>query len=93
MWRSTVLSFSLQFVFPGETLLSLLARIVKDDEAKKSWNVDNRRIDFEDFFLHPFLDLEHVPSEDSYEKSAVLIEKAVSLDRDGDLDEALVMYR
>jgi hypothetical protein len=55
--------------------------------------VDIRRIDFEDFFLHPFLDLEHVPSEDSYEKSAALIEKAVSLDRDGDLDEALVMYR
>jgi len=45
-----------------------------------------RRIEFESFFRHPFLDLEHIPSEDS-------LEKAVSLDKSGDLEEALVLYR
>ncbi len=63
----------------------LLAQCLQRDPA--------RRIEFESFFRHPFLDLEHIPSEDSLEKAAVLIEKAVSLDKSGDLEEALVLYR
>ena len=63
----------------------LLAQCLQRDPTK--------RIEFEDFFRHPFLDLEHVPSEASYEKSGDLIEKAVSLDKEGDLEDALEMYR
>ena len=63
----------------------LLAHCLQRDPTK--------RISFEDFFQHPFLDLEHVPSESSYDKASALLEKAVGLDRDGNLDDALVMYR
>ena len=77
-------------VIPNSSRISdlcqdLLAQCLQRDPTK--------RIEFEDFFRHHFLDLEHVPSEASYEKSSVLIEKAVSFDKEGDLEEALEMYR
>lgn len=63
----------------------LLAQCLQRDPSK--------RIDFEPFFAHPFLDLEHMASEESMEKATQLIERAVKKDTEGDLNEALVLYR
>ncbi len=53
----------------------------------------NVRISFEDFFAHPFLDLEHLPSKESSQKAASLASQAVEKDREGNLEEALRLYR
>jgi len=52
-----------------------------------------KRIDYDDFFAHEFLDLEHLPSEESHAKAVQLIDQAVTLDNDGKLQEALVLYK
>ena len=62
----------------------LLARCLQRDPAK--------RIDFDEFFSHPFIDLEHFPSKASFERSVELIANAVSLDHQGVLGEALELY-
>ncbi|RWS04156.1 Serine/threonine-protein kinase ULK3-like protein [Dinothrombium tinctorium] len=51
-----------------------------------------KRITFDEFFAHPFLDLEHMPSKLSYEKGVNLIAKAVEEDKCGNYREALMYY-
>ena len=51
------------------------------------------RISFEDFFNHPFLDLEHMPSDDSLAKALSLCEEAVREDNEGNLAKALELYK
>ncbi|XP_071453893.1 serine/threonine-protein kinase ULK3 isoform X2 [Hetaerina americana] len=50
------------------------------------------RIDFEDFFKHPFLDLEHMPSEESYQKAIALVKEAVVKDSEKDWSAAFKLY-
>jgi len=51
-----------------------------------------KRIDFSDFFSHPFLDLEHLPDENSFQKASLLVTQAVTADRDKDCDAAVRLY-
>ena len=37
-----------------------------------------KRIDFSDFFSHPFLDLEHLPDENSFQKASLLVTQVVN---------------
>jgi len=53
----------------------------------------SKRIDFDGFFDHPFLDMEHVPTEESVPKAMKIIEKAVAKDKRGEMKEALTLYR
>lgn len=69
----------------SESCRDLLTRCLERDPSK--------RIDFEDFFQHDFLDLEHLPSEESHDKAVTLINQAVKLDQDKQLEEALELYR
>ena len=44
------------------------------------------------FFLqHSFLDLEHMPSEESHAKALSLIDQAVKLDNENDLEAGIVI--
>jgi serine/threonine-protein kinase ULK/ATG1 len=63
----------------------LLTRMLCTDPTK--------RIDFEEFFAHPFIDLEHMPSDESLAKAISLAEEAVRLDTAGKLAEALERYK
>merc|ERR1711971_897889 len=63
----------------------LLSKCLQRDPAK--------RIAYEDFFAHEFLDLEHMPGEESHAKAVTLIDSAVSLDKAGNLQEALLVYK
>eukprot|EP00092_Neocalanus_flemingeri_P002707 GFUD01002899.1.p1 GENE.GFUD01002899.1~~GFUD01002899.1.p1 ORF type:complete len:474 (+),score=123.92 GFUD01002899.1:539-1960(+) len=51
-----------------------------------------KRIDFCDFFDHPFLDLEHLPGEDSFQKASKLVTDAVEADKEKDLKLAVELY-
>lgn len=50
------------------------------------------RISFEEFFAHPFLDLEHVPSPLCFEKAIKLVTEAIKRDEEGKLKEAAELY-
>ncbi|XP_027871530.1 serine/threonine-protein kinase ULK3 [Xiphophorus couchianus] len=50
------------------------------------------RITFEEFFTHPFLDMEHMPSADSIVKAKELVLQAVQKDQEGERSEALSFY-
>lgn len=50
------------------------------------------RIDFDEFFEHPFLDLEHMPSKESVMKAIQLAQEAVEKDKSGDLQQAETLY-
>ncbi|XP_053405951.1 serine/threonine-protein kinase ULK3-like isoform X1 [Mercenaria mercenaria] len=63
-----------------DLLLSLLKRRPDD------------RISFEQFFEHPFLDLEHAPSEKCLPKATSLVTEAVELDSKGDYPAAIKHY-
>lgn len=52
----------------------------------------NKRMTFEEFFSHPFIDLEHMATEESYTKGVNLIQQAVSADTDGKFQEAIQFY-
>uniref|UniRef100_A0A667GUS1 non-specific serine/threonine protein kinase n=1 Tax=Lynx canadensis TaxID=61383 RepID=A0A667GUS1_LYNCA len=52
----------------------------------------NRRISFQDFFAHPWVDLEHVPSGESLARATALVVQAVKKDQDGDAAAALSLY-
>ena len=52
----------------------------------------DKRIDFADFFSHPFLDLEHLPGENSLQTASLLVTQAVAADRDKDTDTAVKLY-
>ncbi|XP_013133492.1 PREDICTED: serine/threonine-protein kinase ULK3-like, partial [Papilio polytes] len=62
----------------------LLSRLLQHDPDK--------RISYEDFFSHEYLDLEHMPSKENYEKAVGLIKRAVELDARGQLARALAAY-
>ncbi|KAG8228580.1 hypothetical protein J437_LFUL009285 [Ladona fulva] len=73
---------------PGAAISSecrdLLLRLLQHDP--------NARIDFEDFFNHPFLDLEHMPSKESYQKAVNLVTEAVKKDAERNWEEAFKLY-
>jgi len=51
-----------------------------------------KRIDFPDFFSHPFLDLEHLPDENSFQKASELVTRAVAADKAKKAEEAVELY-
>ncbi|NXS24188.1 ULK3 kinase, partial [Mystacornis crossleyi] len=51
-----------------------------------------RRISFERFFAHPFVDMEHVPGPESLGKATNLVMEAVRKDQEGDANAALSLY-
>jgi len=51
-----------------------------------------KRIAFQDFFSHPFLDLEHLPDDKSFQKASKLVNQAVVADRDKDAEKAIRLY-
>lgn len=63
----------------------LLTRLLQHDP--------NRRITYEEFFAHSYLDLEHMPSKENYEKAVTLIKRAIELDSQGQLQDAFSCYR
>uniref|UniRef100_A0A8C7ZVN7 Serine/threonine-protein kinase ULK3 n=1 Tax=Oryzias sinensis TaxID=183150 RepID=A0A8C7ZVN7_9TELE len=50
------------------------------------------RITFAEFFTHPFVDMEHMPSADSMEKAKELVLQAVQKDQEGERSSALSLY-
>lgn len=52
----------------------------------------DERISFDEYFSHPFLDLEHYPLEESYAKAVSLARKAVQLDYEKNYLEAFNVY-
>ncbi|XP_027956135.1 serine/threonine-protein kinase ULK3 isoform X2 [Eumetopias jubatus] len=46
----------------------------------------------EDFFTHPWVDLEHMPSGESLARATALVVQAVKTDQDGDAAAALSLY-
>ena len=69
-----------------DTCRDLLARCLERDPQ--------RRIEYEEFFNHQFLDLEHMPSEESGLKVKTIIDQAVKLDQEGqDLEQAMQLYK
>ncbi|XP_063099412.1 serine/threonine-protein kinase ULK3 isoform X5 [Cavia porcellus] len=51
-----------------------------------------RRISFQDFFAHPWVDLEHMPSGESLARATALVVQAVQKDQEGDTTAALSLY-
>merc|ERR1719234_1873521 len=51
-----------------------------------------KRIDFSDFFDHPFLDLEHFPDQDSVQRASKIASEAVAADKSKDKDRAAELY-
>ncbi|CAH2064808.1 unnamed protein product, partial [Iphiclides podalirius] len=62
----------------------LLSRLLQHDP--------DRRISYEEFFAHEYLDLEHMPSKENYEKAVGLMRGAVGAEAEGRLAEALEAY-
>ncbi|KAJ8883855.1 hypothetical protein PR048_015710 [Dryococelus australis] len=62
----------------------LLTKLLQHDPGK--------RIDYEEFFQHPFLDLEHYPTPETYQKAVDLIKQAIQYDSQGFHVEALSHY-
>ncbi|NXP05537.1 ULK3 kinase, partial [Thinocorus orbignyianus] len=62
----------------------LLGRLLERDPLK--------RISFQDFFAHPFVDMEHVPGPESLGKATNLVVEAVKKDQEGDAPTALSLY-
>ncbi|KAM9764962.1 serine/threonine-protein kinase ULK3 [Menidia menidia] len=50
------------------------------------------RITFAEFFTHPFVDMEHMPSAESIVKAKELVTQAVQRDQDGERSTALSLY-
>ncbi|XP_045456376.1 serine/threonine-protein kinase ULK3-like [Melitaea cinxia] len=69
-------------ITPG--CLDLLTRLLQHDPDK--------RITYDDFFNHEYLDLDHMPSKENYNKAVSLIRHAIELDCTGKLPEALEAY-
>lgn len=63
----------------------LLQRLLEKDTRK--------RISFENFFNHPFIDLEHMPSIESYEIGLKLVNEAISDDNEKLFKSAFYKYR
>ncbi|XP_035233588.1 serine/threonine-protein kinase ULK3-like [Stegodyphus dumicola] len=52
----------------------------------------NKRLSFEEFFNHPFVDLEHMPTAETYTKGVNLVQQAVEADAAGKFDKAIKFY-
>ncbi|KAF9411546.1 hypothetical protein HW555_009694 [Spodoptera exigua] len=63
----------------------LLFGLLQHDPAK--------RITYEEFFSNEYLDLEHMPSKENYEKAVNLIKRAIELDSAGDYSGAFEGYK
>lgn len=50
------------------------------------------RITYDEFFAHDFLDLEHAPTRENYDKAVALVHKAVETDADKNAKEAFYLY-
>ena len=68
----------------SEPCEDLLARCLERDPIQ--------RIDYPEFFDHPFFDLEHMPTDESERKATALVEKAISSDHENDLSKAINLY-
>ncbi|ELK03484.1 serine/threonine-protein kinase ULK3 isoform X3 [Pteropus alecto] len=62
----------------------LLQRLLERDPG--------RRISFQEFFTHPWVDLEHMPSGESLARATALVVQAVKKDQEGDAAAALSLY-
>ncbi|GAB1294272.1 Serine/threonine-protein kinase ULK3 [Apodemus speciosus] len=62
----------------------LLQRLLERDPS--------RRISFQDFFAHRWVDLEHMPSAESLARATALVVEAVKKDQEGDAAAALSLY-
>lgn len=51
-----------------------------------------KRIDFSDFFDHPFLDLEHFPDQDSVQRASKIASEAVAADKSKNKERAAELY-
>ncbi|XP_025417637.1 serine/threonine-protein kinase ULK3-like isoform X3 [Sipha flava] len=63
---------------------NLLLGLLKHDPSE--------RMGYTEFFKHPFVDLDHVPSTESYEKGLVAIHQAVKLDSEKQYKAAFCKY-
>nr|XP_041574349.1 serine/threonine-protein kinase ULK3 isoform X3 [Taeniopygia guttata] len=63
----------------------LLGQLLERDPRK--------RISFECFFAHPFVDMEHIPGPESLGKATDLVVEAVRKDQEGDAGAAFSLYR
>ncbi|XP_062357239.1 serine/threonine-protein kinase ULK3 [Cinclus cinclus] len=63
----------------------LLGQLLERDPRK--------RISFECFFAHPFVDMEHIPGPESLGKATDLVMEAVRKDQEGDAKAAFSLYR
>lgn len=63
----------------------LLTRLLKHDP--------DERISYEEFFRHEYLDLDHMPSKENYEKAVCLIKQAIEADCAGRPADAFPLYR
>ncbi|NXO87508.1 ULK3 kinase, partial [Sitta europaea] len=63
----------------------LLGQLLERDPQK--------RISFEGFFAHPFVDMEHIPGPESLGKATDLVVQAVRKDQEGDASTAFSLYR
>lgn len=52
----------------------------------------DERIEFTEFFSHPFIDLEHAPSSTSLEKAKIIVSKAVEADKAENIHDAVQLY-
>lgn len=62
----------------------LLTRLLQHDPA--------HRITYEEFFKHDFLDLDHMPTKENYDKAVQLIKKAIDLDHKKEYEQAFHLY-
>lgn len=62
----------------------LLTRLLQHDVSK--------RITFQEFFEHPFLDLKHTPTEENLQKAVSIVTKAVEEDEKQNYKEAYHLY-
>jgi serine/threonine-protein kinase ULK/ATG1 len=51
-----------------------------------------KRINYEDLFKHSFLDLEHMPTHEAYQKAVDLVHSAVRHDTEQNYIEAFMLY-
>lgn len=62
----------------------LLVRLLQHDPKQ--------RISFEEFFAHAYLDLEHIPSPQSYNKAVEIVCEAVECDKRKEYMDAFNLY-
>lgn len=70
--------------YVSTTCKDLLMALLKHNPAD--------RITYEEFFAHDFLDLEHAPTKENYDKAAALVHKAVEMDTEKNAKEAFYLY-